>query len=491
MSFMDLLTTNPIPLALSILALSLVLNFAIIKSRGLIPENKRRYHPVAGTILNQLINFRRLHHYMTELARKHTSYRLLGLFGSEIYTSDPANVEYILKTNFSNYGKGWYHYNILSVLLGDGFFTVDGEKSVKLARIVSEAAASNQVIDVQVETVFKIILGLEMDSMCGTDEEATRFSNAFDEASAITLYRYVDAFWKIKRLVDEFVYKVIKTKIEEFHTSQNDDLPIKKGDILTRLIELGEKDVKDLKDMVLSFIIAGKDTTATTLSWFLYMLCKHPSIQEKVAQEVREATKLKEDSSVEELAASLIEEGHDKMQYLLAALTETLRLYPAVPVDGKLCFSDDTLPDGFNVRKWDTVAYQPYAMGRMESLWGDDAEEFRPERWLDENGLFRPESPFKFTAFQAGPRIFLGKEFAYRQMKVFSAVLFGRYRFKLSDERKQVTYRTMLNLHVDGGLHLQAYKRLGDKALDVFKVMHSILCSLSMQYQKKVLSNRL
>ena len=68
--------------------------------------------------------------------------------------------------------------------------------------------------------------------------------------------------------------------------------------------------------------------------------------------------------------------------------------------DAKICFSDDTLPDGLSVRKGDMVCYQPYAMGRMKFIWGDDAEEFRPERWLDENGLFCPESPFKFTAFQ-------------------------------------------------------------------------------------------
>lgn len=68
--------------------------------------------------------------------------------------------------------------------------------------------------------------------------------------------------------------------------------------------------------------------------------------------------------------------------------------------DAKICFSDDTLPDGYSVNKGDMVSYQPYAMGRMKFIWGDDAEDFRPERWLDENGIFKPESPFKFTAFQ-------------------------------------------------------------------------------------------
>lgn len=68
--------------------------------------------------------------------------------------------------------------------------------------------------------------------------------------------------------------------------------------------------------------------------------------------------------------------------------------------DGKMCFSDDTLPDGFSVKKGNLIAYQPWAMGRMKSLWGEDAEEFRPQRWLDENGVFQQESSFKFTAFQ-------------------------------------------------------------------------------------------
>ena len=68
--------------------------------------------------------------------------------------------------------------------------------------------------------------------------------------------------------------------------------------------------------------------------------------------------------------------------------------------DAKICFADYTLPDGYSVNKGDMVSYQPYAMGRMKFIWGDDAEVFRPERWLDENGIFQPESPFKFTAFQ-------------------------------------------------------------------------------------------
>ncbi|KAM7266547.1 hypothetical protein ACFE04_004444 [Oxalis oulophora] len=190
------------------------------------------------------------------------------------------------------------------------------------------------------------------------------------------------------------------------------------------------------------------------------MICKYPDVQERIAKEVREATGVNDDLGIEEIASRITEGVIDKLQYLHATLTETLRLYPAIPIDSKLCLADDILPDGYNVKKGDIVMYTPYVMGRMKYVWGEDAEEFKPERWLDDKGVFRQESSFKFTAFQAGPRICLGKEFAYRQMKVFSIILLESFKFRLSDEKQTVKYKSMLTLHIDGGLHLDALPRL-------------------------------
>lgn len=83
-------------------------------------HGKKRYHPIGGTIFNQLINFQRLHHYMTDLAAKYKTYRLISPFRNKIYTSDPANVEYILKTNIDNYGKVHHFLDIQDSL----FFSV-------------------------------------------------------------------------------------------------------------------------------------------------------------------------------------------------------------------------------------------------------------------------------------------------------------------------------------------------------------------------------
>ncbi|KAI3735207.1 hypothetical protein L6452_14697 [Arctium lappa] len=124
--------------------------------------------------------------------------------------------------------------------------------------------------------------------------------------------------------------------------------------------------------------------------------------------------------------------------------------------DGNCSKKDDILPDGFKIKKGDEASYMAYPMGRMPYIWGEDAEEFWPERWLHD-GVFRPESPFKFTAFQGGPRICLGKEFAYRQMKIMAAFLVFFFKFELADKGKEATYKTMLTLHMDNGLHLYAF----------------------------------
>ncbi|PRQ59916.1 putative abieta-7,13-dien-18-ol hydroxylase [Rosa chinensis] len=500
---MDFLSTALPPTVISLAVILLAVIFW--------PAKNKRYPPIAGSVLHQVINFPRLHHYHAELACKYKTYRILDLFKHAVYTVDPANVQYILKTNVANYGKGFYLHSILSDLMGDGIFAVDGDKwlhqrktsgshfstkvlrdfsseifktnGVKLAGIIYEAVTCDESMDIQdlfmkstLDSIVKILLGIELGTMSGTNnEENIRFSNAFDDANQATLYRIYDIFWKIKRflnigseavlrkniaVVDHFIYKLINRKIETFHNSENDKLYLKKRDFISSVLETSETDPKYLRDMVLNFIAAGKDTTASALSWFFYMMCKHFDIQEKIAREVREATGLNNTSSVDELAANLTEEALSKMHYLHAALTETLRLYPTVPLDAKVCFSDDIWPDGFSVKKGEMVVYQIYSMGRMKFLWGDNAEEFRPERWLDENGNFKEESAFKFIVFNAGPRICVGKEYAYMQMKIVSAILLGSYKFKMSDEKKPVNYKTMFTLHIDEGFHVNASPRV-------------------------------
>ncbi|KAK9063234.1 hypothetical protein SSX86_017104 [Deinandra increscens subsp. villosa] len=461
--------------------------------------------PVVGSTFNMFIHFDHLFDYMALIAKKHHTFRFITPTHSEVYIADPINVEHILKSNFQNYTKG-DHKLILGDLFGNGIFAADGdiwrhqrklaslEFSTKVLRDFSTAVfrsntaklvkkvSDMQIISLQdllmkstLDSIFKVGFGFDLDTLSGSDEVSNQFMTAFDDSNCIIFWRYVDLLWRVKRyfsigseaalkknirVIDNFVYELIERKKEQMKNAKDDR---NKEDILSRFLIESEKNPANLtdqylRDITLSFIIAGKDTTANTLTWFFYMLCKNTLIQEKVALEVKEATGAEYTYSINEFSLKLTEAALDKMHYLHAALTETLRLYPAVPLDGKYSEKDDILPDGFKIKKGDHISYMPYPMGKMTYIWGEDAEEFRPERWLHD-GFFQPESPFKFTAFQAGPRICLGKEFAYRQMKIMAAFLVFFFKFHLVDESKEATYRTMFTLHMNKRLFLYAFPR--------------------------------
>ncbi|KAF7825982.1 cytochrome P450 704C1 [Senna tora] len=420
------------------------------------------YAPVKGTVFHQLLYFNRLYDYQAETARSVRTFRLLAPEMSEHYTTDTRNVEHVLKTRFEEYSKGKYNKELVRDLLGYGIFAVDGDKwrqqrklasyefstrvlrdfssasfrtnAAKLVRLVMRFSHKAQVFDMQdilmrctLDSIFKVGFGVELNCLEGSSKEGTEFMKAFDESNALVYWRYVDPLWKIKKflnigceatlknnvkLMNDFVLSVIKAKRQHMANQDYND----KEDIISRFLMESKKDPKTmndeyLRDIILNFMIAGKDTSASTLSWFFYMLCKHPLIQEKVAQE-----------------------------------------------DGRTAETDDILPDGYKLKKGDGVYYMAYAMGRMSYIWGDDAEEYRPERWL-KNGKFQPESPFKFISFHAGPRICLGKDFAYRQMKIVSMALLRFFRFKLENETRNVTYKTMFTLHIDKGLPICAIPR--------------------------------
>ncbi|GLJ25952.1 hypothetical protein SUGI_0497490 [Cryptomeria japonica] len=478
-------------------------------------RNNGAYPPLVGTMLSHVMNFERLHDYHTEQAERCKTFRVMYPTFSYVFTTDPINVEHILKTNFTNYVKGISNHEIMRDLLGDGIFNVDGDKwrqqrklaglefstkvfmdfsgvvfssiAVKLASIFKEAAEEKKCVEMQdlfmrssFDAICKVVFGVDINSLSSTKSRAgpeTSFAEAFDVANAMMFHRYVGSFWKVKKvfnigseailrknikIVDDFLYKVIEIRRQEVVSAEKENV---KPDILSRYITLSDKESSEtfsdkyLRDFILNFMMAARDTTALTLSWFLYMLCKHPQVQEKIVKEISSVIEDTESTDIGTFAHCLTHEVLDKMHYLHASLSETLRLYPAVPVDGKYVVKDDILPDGFKVNKGDFVSYVPYAMGRMAFLWGNDAKEFKPERWI-ENGVFHPQSPFKFTAFQAGPRICIGRDFAYLQMKIIAAVLLRFYKFEMV-KPKEIRYRTMLTLHMDeDGLNLSVSPRL-------------------------------
>ncbi|XP_031273348.1 cytochrome P450-like [Pistacia vera] len=138
-----------------------------------------------------------------------------------------------------------------------------------------------------------------------------------------------------------------------------------------------------------------------------------------------------------------------------------MRLYPPVPIDTKACSNDDILPDGTFIGKEWFISYHTYAMGRIESIWGENCNEYLPERWL-ENGIYRPENMFKFPVFHAGPRMCLGKDMAYIQMKSIAASVIERFVIDVQNRDKFPEHVLSLTLRMKDGLHVRVKERRVD-----------------------------
>ncbi|URE02900.1 Cytochrome P450 [Musa troglodytarum] len=380
-------------------------------------------------------------------------------------TCDPRNLEHVLKTRFDNYPKGPTYHAVFLDLLGDGIFNSDGDTwlfqrktaalefttrtlrhamsrwvcrsiHLRLLPMLQDASLKSGVVDLQ-----ELLLRLTFDNICGLafgkDPETlapglpeNAFAVAFDRATEATLNRFIlpESMWRFKKWlrigmeatlfrsvahVDRYLSAVIKTRKLEIDDGQNHD------DLLSRFIKKGTYSEAFLQHVALNFILAGRDTSSVALSWFFWLVSTHPH----------------------------------------AALSETLRLYPSVPEDSKHVVADDVLPDGTFVPAGSSITYSIYSAGRMKSVWGNDCLEFRPDRWLSPDGKrFEMQDSFRFVAFNAGPRICLGKDLAYLQMKSIAAAVLLRHRLHVAPAHR-VEQKMSLTLFMKHGLKMNVHDR--------------------------------
>ncbi|KAL3691855.1 hypothetical protein R1sor_005506 [Riccia sorocarpa] len=504
--------------AVAAFAILLVAYFASVYKKNQRPGQLRTW-PFVGSVPTLAANWTELYELLTRLLEKDEVVWLDYAFGFEgLYIADPTLTEFVLKTNFPNYPKGTPVQERMRELLGHGIFAADGqqwkdtrkvaslqfssailrdfsadvfkERSMELARIISQFAQSKRPIDMQdlfmrltLDATCKVGFGVELGCLTPSLPDVP-FSRNFDLANELSFHRYIDPFWKVKKFLnvgserllkncvdamDEFCYAVIKKRRLELDSGVRDSSKCA-PDLLSRFMTMMESPEeiysdKALRDHVVNFIIAGRDTTAITLSWFTYMICLHPEVAEKIYEEVTELERSEssadsvgeQDDRFAKFAEALTFYSVGKLQYLHAALTETLRLFPPVPLNGKIAERDDWLPNGVRVKKGTMVTYNSYAMGRLERVWGPDAKEYKPERWLKDSG-FQQTSPFKFLSFHAGSRMCLGKESAYLQMKMAAAFLIKFFKFELVPNQ-DIRPRVMFVLAMAEGVKVIATPR--------------------------------
>ncbi|KAG8983276.1 hypothetical protein FRB90_006154, partial [Tulasnella sp. 427] len=175
-------------------------------------------------------------------------------------------------------------------------------------------------------------------------------------------------------------------------------------------------DVDLIKDQLLNILLAARDTTAQLLSWTVYALALHPDIMSRLRQEVLSAYGESGVPTFENLKS---------LKYLRATLDEVLRLFPPVPINVRSPLHDHTLiptrTDGdgswYVPSEGALCTWSVPSMHKRKDIWGEDGDEFKPERWL-EGGSAKEvvvKHPFAFLPFNGGPRICIGQQFAYNE----------------------------------------------------------------------------
>lgn len=208
-------------------------------------------------------------------------------------------------------------------------------------------------------------------------------------------------------------------------------------DMLSIALESGAFTDSNLVDQVMTFLAAGHETTATAMTWAIYMLCRYPDVQSRLRAEVRE--RLPSPDEAAEVGSEII----DNMPYLNAVANEVLRYYPPVP----LTLREAAVPTsimGHHVPKGTKIMLVPWAMNYDKTYWGDDADKFLPERWLA--GVEGRESREKWVGnggavsnynnmtFLHGPRSCIGQRFAVAEFACLLASWVGRFEFELRDK---------------------------------------------------------
>lgn len=253
------------------------------------------------------------------------------------------------------------------------------------------------------------------------------------------------------RIVQEFCQVVIQAKRRTLDSEDAELGP----DLISRFLERsGDEKMPDqeIVDIVLNFMLAGRDTTACWLTWTFYEISTRPDVIANLRAEIKEklgAPPTADDDSLEFMS---------RLPYLHAVVTEVLRLHPSVPVEMKFAAQDDILPDGTTVPEGSALIFSPYAMGRDERLW-EDCLEFKPSRWLSETGSFVDASQYKFPVFNAGPRICLGKPLAYLEVKLFIVKLLDAFEFEQPEPTHDGSYLNTLVFPVAGGLPMKVTPR--------------------------------
>jgi cytochrome P450 len=374
-----------------------------------------------------------------------------------VFISHPDYIKHVLQDNHRNYDKDVLMFQLARPLAGNGLATVVGgndwlrqrrlvqpafhrQRIAALGTLMTDAtkamlqqwdiyACERQVFDVA-EEMTNLTLRTASRSLFSVDVSAktNSFCQAFLQASAFLidhismpfppLFIHTPRnrrFWSAIQKMDAVAYEIIRDRRQQ----QEEDV----GDLLSILLNAVDEngqgmDDKQLRDEIMTLLLAGYETSANALAWTWYLLTQHPEVEERLHAEL------------DQILAGRIPTVADlpQLNYTRMVLEEAMRLYPPVWVLMRRAIQDDEI-DGYHIPANSYILWSPYISHRHPDFW-EKPEQFYPEHFSAEGSAKRPRHAY--MPFSSGPRVCIGNTFAMTGMQLILATIVQQYRVSLA-----------------------------------------------------------
>jgi cytochrome P450 len=379
--------------------------------------------------------------------------------GHVLLVHEPGAIRHVLLDNAANYRKDRLQRRVLSAGLNDGLLSAEGERWRVQRRVIAPMFARRTVMDFSsammaaAEALSERWRGLgdpatidvaaEMAKVTLDVVERTIFSDGFGsdaEDIRIAMTTYFNTIGKISPLdilgVPDFVPRLSRLRVRstlKFFEAEVDRVISARRrilaehpdraphDLLTHLLQALDTgtgdglDEQEVRSNILTFIAAGHETTANTLSWALFLLSQSGECRARIEAEVdRELT-----GPIPGVADRLVETR--------AVIEETIRLYPPISAISRVAIGRDEL-NGEPVRPGSLIVISPYVLHRHRRLW-DRPNAFDPRRFL--GSAHAAIDRFAYLPFGAGPRKCIGSTFALQEATLVLATIVKHFRFQL------------------------------------------------------------
>ena len=406
----------------------------------------------------------------------------LGPVGSHL-VAHPDAVKYVLQEHVKNFTKDHISYGMLRRVAGNGLVTSQGDFWLRQRRLAQPAfhrqriaALGAQIVSATEELLaaweprladgrafevgeemMRLALRIASEALFGANmqAQASAVSHSFNILSAQLVARFrsfnilppvlptrADRAWRAAVAeLDRVVYGLIAERRRRAEDT---------GDLLSMLMlardeETGEQmDDRQLRDEVLTMLVAGHETTATALTWVWAMLDRHPQAAARLHAEL--------DTVLEGRAPTVADAP--KLAYTRMVIDETMRLYPPLYIMSRKVREEDEI-GGFRIPAGSSVDVSPYVTHRHPAFW-EEPERFDPERFTPERAAARHK--YAYVPFSTGPRMCIGNSFALLEATLVLATVAQRYRLRVR-EGHTLAPSPLLTLRPKDGLPVHLERR--------------------------------